>query len=210
MKNVDILNYLHSISINLTLDNVVITIVLAMLVGFIAFIAYKVVNFLVCRRFKIVNMNINIANIGNVSIETNKNIENVAHKAWIEIMTRKVGLLFEEDKDVIVEVYNSWYALFGIIRDLLKDIEPRKKDKDMEILEDILVKTLNYGLRPHLTRWQAKYRRWYEKEIKDDKNKNLSPQEIQKNYDKYDELVLDLKQTNKQMVQFAEELKKLF
>lgn len=63
-------------------------------------------------------------------------------------MTRKVGLLFEEDKDVIVEVYNSWYSLFGIIRDLLKEIEPRKKDKDLEKLENILVKTLNYGLKP--------------------------------------------------------------
>lgn len=206
----DILNYLHSISINLTLDNVVITIGLVILVCFIAFIIYKALKMLVGRKFKIVNMNINIANIGNVSIETNKNIEKVAHKAWIEIMTRKVGLLFEEDKDVIVEVYNSWYALFGIIRELLKDIEPKKKDKNMEILEDILIKTLNYGLRPHLTRWQAKYRRWYEQAIKEDDNKKLSPQEIQKNYDEYDELVFDLKQTNKQMVQFAEELKKLF
>ena len=206
----DILNYLHSISINLTLDNVVITIGLVILVCFIALIIYKALKMLVGRKFKIVNMNINIANIGNVSVETNKNIEKVAHKAWIEIMTRKVGLLFEEDKDVIVEVYNSWYALFGIIRELLKDIEPKKKDKNMEILEDILIKTLNYGLRPHLTRWQAKYRRWYEQAIKEDDNKKLSPQEIQKNYDEYDELVFDLKQTNKQMVQFAEELKKLF
>ena len=97
-------------------------------------------------------------------------------------MTRKVGLLFEEDKDVIVEVYNSWYSLFGIIRDLLKEIEPRKKDKDLEKLENILVKTLNYGLRPHLTNWQAKYRRWYNQEIEKDTNNQLSPQEIQKKY----------------------------
>src|SRR5699024_12613866 len=101
-------------------------------------------------------MNINIANIGSVSIEKNRDISKIAHKAWVEIMTRKVGLLFEEDKDVIVEVYNSWYALFGIIRELLKEIEPRKKDTEIEKLEDILIKTLNYGLRPHLTNWQAK------------------------------------------------------
>ena len=31
-----------------------------------------------------------------------------------------------------------------------------------------------------------------------------------KKYKKYDELICDLKETNKQMVQFAEELKKLF
>lgn len=154
-------------------------------------------------------MNINIANIGSVSIEKNRDISKIAHKAWVEIMTRKVGLLFEEDKDVIVEVYNSWYALFGIIRELLKEIEPREKDTEIEKLEDILIKTLNYGLRPHLTKWQAKFRRWYEQEIGIEENQKLSPQEIQKKYDKYDELVEDLKKTNKQMVQFAEELKKL-
>ena len=124
-------------------------------------------------------------------------------------MTRKVGLLFEEDKDVIVEVYNSWYSLFGIIRDLLKEIEPRKKDKDLEKLENILIKTLNFGLRPHLTKWQAKYRRWYNQEIEKEVNSQLSPQEIQKKYKRYNELITDLKETNKQMVQFAEELKKL-
>ena len=124
-------------------------------------------------------------------------------------MTRKVGLLFEEDKDVIVEVYNSWYSLFGIIRDLLKKIEPRKKDKDLEKLENILIKTLNFGLRPHLTKWQAKYRRWYNQEIEKEVNSQLSPQEIQKKYKRYNELITDLKETNKQMVQFAEELKKL-
>lgn len=206
----DILNYLHSISINLTLDNIVITILLGVLICFIVFIIYKTVKLIIVRKFKVVNMNINIANIGNISIETNKEVEKLAHKAWIEIMTRKVGLLFEEDKDVIVEVYNSWYNLFGIIRELLKDIEPRKKDKDIEKLEDILVKTLNYGLRPHLTKWQAKYRRWYEQAIKDENNNDLSPQEIQKRYNEYDKLVLDLKQTNRQMVQFADELKKLY
>ena len=130
-------------------------------------------------------MNISIANIGNISIEKNKDISRIAHKAWVEIMTRKVGLLFEEDKDVIVEVYNSWYSLFGIIRDLLKEIEPRKKDKDLEKLENILIKTLNFGLRPHLTKWQAKYRRWYNQEIEKEVNSQLSPQEIQKKYKRY-------------------------
>ena len=205
----DILNYLHSISITVTLDNVIVGIGLIVFVIVLVYMIYKLLKYFFRKRYKIVDMNISIANIGNISIEKNKDISKIAHKAWVEIMTRKVGLLFEEDKDVIVEVYNSWYSLFGIIRDLLKEIEPRKKDKDLEKLENILVKTLNYGLRPHLTKWQAKYRRWYNQEIEKDTNNQLSPQEIQKKYKKYDELIADLKETNKQMVQFAEELKKL-
>lgn len=205
----DILNYLHSISITVTLDNVIVGIGLIVFVIVLVYMIYKLLKYFFRKRYKIVDMNISIANIGNISIEKNKDISKIAHKAWVEIMTRKVGLLFEEDKDVIVEVYNSWYSLFGIIRDLLKEIEHRKKDKDLEKLENILVKTLNYGLRPHLTKWQAKYRRWYNQEIEKDTNNQLSPQEIQKKYKKYDELIADLKETNKQMVQFAEELKKL-
>lgn len=205
----DILNYLHSISITVTLDNVIVGIGLIVFLIVLVYMIYKSLKYFFEKRYKIVDMNISIANIGNISIEKNKDISKIAHKAWVEIMTRKVGLLFEEDKDVIVEVYNSWYSLFGIIRDLLKEIEPRKKDKELEKLENILVKTLNYGLRPHLTKWQAKYRRWYNQEIEKDTNNQLSPQEIQKKYKKYYELIADLKETNKQMVQFAEELKKL-
>lgn len=205
----DILKYLNSISITVTLDNIIVASILIILIVIVIYFIYGTIKFFLKKKFKIVTMNINIANIGSVSIEKNRDISKIAHKAWVEIMTRKVGLLFEEDKDVIVEVYNSWYALFGIIRELLKEIEPRKKDTEIEKLEDILIKTLNYGLRPHLTKWQAKFRRWYEQEIGIEENQKLSPQEIQRKYDKYDELVEDLKKTNKQMVQFAEELKKL-
>lgn len=196
----DILNYLHSISINITLDNIIVVVILIVLIVLVAYIIYKVIRKIFIRKFKVVDMNINIVNIGNISIEKNKDVSKIAHKAWGEIMTRKVGLVFEEDKDVIVEVYNFWYALFGIIRELLKEIEPRKKDTDIEKLEIVLIKTLNYGLRPHLTKWQAKYRRWYEQEIGKDINNQLSSQEIQKKYNKYDELITDLKETNKQMV----------
>lgn len=205
----DILNFLQSFSINISLDNVFIGMLIVLSFIILVCFLYKLILKILRKKFKIVDMNINIANIGNVNIELNKDISKIAHKAWIEIMTRKVGLVFEEDKDVIVEVYNSWYVLFGIIRELLKEIEPKKKDKNMQVLEDILIKVLNDGLRPHLTKWQAKFRRWYDKEIQNTNNIELSPQEIQKKYDKYDELILDLKEVNRQMVQFAGELKKL-
>lgn len=203
----DILNYLHSISISITLDNALIVTIGIIIIVLAVLGIYKIIRKIYRKNIKVVNMNISIAKIGTVCIEVNKDISKIAHKAWIEIMTRKVGLIFEEDKDVIVEVYNSWYSLFGIIRELLKDIEPRKKDVNMEKLEEILIKTLNEGLRPHLTKWQAKFRKWYEYET--GKNENISPQEIQRKYDQYNELVDDLKNTNKQMVEFARELKKL-
>ena len=35
---------------------------------------------------------------------------------------------------------------------------------DAPVLADVLVKALNDGLRPHLTQWQARFRRWWEEE----------------------------------------------
>lgn len=201
----DILNFLHTHSIYISLDNLIVGIILL-------FLLYKIICFirkLICRKVKIVNLNLSIANIGSVSIEVNKEVTKIAHKTWIEIMTRKVGIGFEEDKDVIVEVYNSWYKLFSIIRGLLKEINPNRSNKDVEKLENILIKALNDGLRPHLTKWQAKFRKWYDNELTKVPNIDLTPQEIQKQYSEYSELINDLKNTNAKMVQFANELKKL-
>lgn len=201
----DILNFLHTKSLCITVDNLLVGVIL---IFFILEVLKLLISFLK-KKVKIVNLNIDIGNIGSMTIEINRDVSRIAHKTWVEIMTRKVGLAFEEDKDVIIEVYNSWYKLFEIVRELLKDIEPNKKDTNVEKLENILIKTLNEGLRPHLTQWQAKFRRWYDDEIKKEANNNIAPQEIQKRYNEYNNLIIDLKETNEKMVQFAQELKKL-
>ena len=135
----------------------------------------------------------------------------VAHQAWVEIKSRKVGLPFEEGFDIIVEVYNSWYQLFGVLRDLAKSIPADKLHdcEDTRNLVALLMRALNEGLRPHLTKWQAKFRRWYDAALTDSDNKDKPPQEIQRLYAKYDELVDDLRKVNGEFVQFADSLEKI-
>lgn len=132
----------------------------------------------------------------------------VAHQAWIEIKSRKVGLPFEEGLDVIVEVYNSWYQVFGVLRDLAKSIPADRLEHcdDTRNVVALLMKALNEGLRPHLTRWQAKFRRWYDAELANEQNKGKSPQDIQKQYPQYGELVADLRKVNDEFVRFADSL----
>jgi hypothetical protein len=132
----------------------------------------------------------------------------VAHQAWVEIKSRKVGLPFEEECDVLVEVYNSWYQLFGVLRDLAKSIPAdRLQDcEDTRNVVEILMRALNEGLRPHLGRWQAKFRRWYEAELAKDENKGKSPQEIQRKYLQYADLISDLRKVNEEFVRFADSL----
>ncbi len=144
-----------------------------------------------------------------VTIKPNHEVLKIAHQAWTELITRKVGLEFDENHDVIVEVYDSWYAVFKEIRTLIKSVPAQKlrESSDAQKLSEVLIDTLNKGLRPHLTQWQARFRRWYAVELA--KQPDLSPQEIQKHFVEYAELVTDLKKVNHQMIQFAEELRKI-
>lgn len=200
----EILSKLSSISIKISFDNILVGI---FILYAIYVIGKKIVRY-INGKYEIVNLNIGIAQIGSIEIKKTKNVKKLAHKAWVEIMTRKAGIPFDEKNDVIVEVYDSWYALFKALRNILEDVEP-ERDESVLQLEEILLKILNDGMRPHLTRWQAKYRRWYNKELDKKENENLPPQEIQKKYKEYTELVEDMMNTNKLLAQFAKELRKL-
>ena len=65
----------------------------------------------------------------------------------------------------------------------------------------------NDGLRPHLNRWQARFRNWYE--ANSDKLKQKSPQDLQKQFPEFNELISDMLQINSQLIAYANELKKL-
>ncbi len=135
-----------------------------------------------------------------------QNIE-IAHKIYIELITRKAAIEIEEEKDVIVEVYNSWYSLFQTTRNELKSIEGKllvENNTSQEIVR-LLTDILNEGLRPHLTEFQARFRKWYNEKL--EKGDTRSPQEIQSAFDDYDALMSSIKDVNKLLIQYANNLK---
>ena len=144
--------------------------------------------------------------IGNsrITLKLCKKDQEIAYKLWVELSTRKIGLPYDEDNDVIVEVYDSWYAFFKIARDLLKEI-PGERLADSRELVELTQRVLNDGLRPHLTRWQAKCRKWDKVACE----KEGTPQEIQKGYPEYAELIDDLKKTNQTMINYRELMYKI-
>jgi hypothetical protein len=161
------------------------------------------------RHYEIVEAELNIANIGKVKLQPNDEIVRVAYQAWIELSTRKIGLAFDENHDVISEIYSSWYETFGRLRDLAKTIPARhiQTSEDTRNLVDLMIRVLNDGLRPHLTKWQAKFRRWYEAESKNDEHASLSPQEIQRLFPEYKALVGDLVTVQAQIVEYRDFLR---
>ncbi len=153
--------------------------------------------------------------LGGAEVEYNivRNYQNIeiAHRIYIELITRKAGIEIEEDKDVIIEIYNSWYALFQKTREGLKSINGQllKDNNTSQELVRLLTDILNKGLRPHLTQYQAKFRKWYNEQLELDKNQGKSPQEIQKGFSEYDNLIKSMKDVNRILINYLEQLKKV-
>ena len=68
---------------------------------------------------------------------------------------------------------------------------------------------MNKGLRPHLTKWQKKYKKWYTQTSNTQEYKDKDPQDIQKHFPEFDDLVKDMKSVNHGLMKYAEELKKI-
>lgn len=145
-----------------------------------------------------------------INYEVKRNYQNleIAHKIYVELITRKAAIPFDEENDVIYEVYDSWYSLFRVIRKEMKNIsgETLFHHEESDDLVKMASDILNKGLRPHLTKNQAKFRKWYENELTN--NTHESPQDIQKRYPQYKEILSDMKRVNEYLIQYAKQLKK--
>ncbi len=163
------------------------------------------------QKLNIYDMEVEISGSPKASFKVQRNDENlfIANRIYIELTTRKAAIPIDEENDVIEEVYDSWYKLFGLIRDEIKTLPGRYlKSHDPTIaLIGLTTKILNEGLRPHLTEHQAKFRKWYEQEKA--KNESISPQELQRRYPDYVNLIASMKQVNQTLIQYSNELNKL-
>ena len=147
--------------------------------------------------------------LGNQKIKVKPNLvdKQIAYKIWVELSTRKIGIPIDLENDVVSEIYDSWYSFFGVTRELIKEVPvSRVSRSDTDKIIRLSIEVLNVGVRPHLTTWQARFRRWYEKECLSSSNDHLSPQEIQKSFPQYEELSSDLERINKNLIKYREKL----
>ncbi len=181
-------------------------IIIFLAVAFLCAQIYRIVNQHINRKSIIIDeFNLGIGN-SNVKFKYDRKDQEIAYKLWVELSTRKIGIMFDQEHDVIAEVYNSWYEFFKIARELLKNIPASRLPYSHDLIE-LTEKVLNKGLRPHLTMWQAKYRKWYTKEL--DTNTEDTPQELQRKYPYYDELVSDLIETNKRIIEYKKLMRRI-
>lgn len=61
------------------------------------------------RAFEIESAEFGFGN-GKISLKPNEVDQQIAYAIWVELSTRKIGLSIDPEKDVIYEVYDSWFS----------------------------------------------------------------------------------------------------
>lgn len=144
--------------------------------------------------------------IGNqrIKLRPNRNSVQVAYRLWVELSTRKVGLKIDLEHDIIVDIYDSWYAFFKVTRDLLKEIPSHRLSTDPATTKvvQVAIQVLNESMRPHLTDWQGRYRRWHSREAASEACLEMDPQLIQTRYPRYAQLSADLLRVNEHLIAY--------
>lgn len=145
-----------------------------------------------------------------VKLRPNYADRQLAFAIWVELSTRKVGLPIDLKHDVIVEVYDSWHDFFSITRELIKNIPVSRMNRDStRKVVNLSIELLNEGLRPHLTRWQARFRRWYNRQLTIEEFNDLAPQDIQQKFAAFAELETDLLILNKKLIAYRKKMHEL-
>ncbi|MBL8024811.1 MAG: hypothetical protein JNL74_00275 [Fibrobacteres bacterium] len=176
------------------------------------FIVGLIIKRRVFNKYKIIPVKVILGKDAKIECMIERNEENVfiAHRIYIELVTRKAALEIDPEHDMIVEIYDSWYKLFGIIRDEIKEVPGRYllNIATTSQLTKLTIDILNKGLRPHLTEYQAEFRKWYSEELK--KDNASAPQLTQRQYPRYKELIADMVKVNAVLKSYAEQLREIF
>lgn len=161
------------------------------------------------------NFEINEAEIGigksKIKVRPNYEDMQIAYKLYVELTTRKIGLKIDFDDDFLIEVYNSWYEFFKVTREHIKDIPAHKirRSKTTRAIVHVAIEVLNEGLRPHLTKWQSRFRSWYERESANEDFAKLNPQDIQKSFPDYEKLISEMESVNNRLIEYRNVMKRL-
>jgi hypothetical protein len=147
---------------------------------------------------------------GKVKFRPNLTDRQVAYAIWVELSTRKIGLEIDLKDDVVSEIYDSWYQFFGVTRDLLKTVPvQRVSDPSTRKIIHLSISILNEGLRPHLTTWQARFRRWFDRQMIDDKRAIDPPQLVQAEFPAFADMTKDLLEVNRKLIAYRQNMKRL-
>ncbi|PJA26333.1 MAG: hypothetical protein CO189_11290 [candidate division Zixibacteria bacterium CG_4_9_14_3_um_filter_46_8] len=162
--------------------------------------------FIVNKRYKKSKITLNIPfGLGNIVYDASDQDRVLAWKMYVQLKTRKAALLFDETHDIISQVYDSLHEIFPLTRDILSECCPHYLETQKSI-SDFVLRVLNDGIRPHLTQWHPLFRTWWERALISAENLEKAPQDLQREFPQYQDLVADLKKMNNELIKYAEDL----
>jgi len=142
--------------------------------------------------------------LGSVTYDISDAERVAAWQLYVQLKTRKAALPFDMNDDLVVEVLDSLYELVIITRELLLGLPVRTSES--HALSDMMLRVLNDGLRPYLTKWQADFRRWWEFEVQNPAHRDQRPQTVQKAYPHFDQLIQEMMEMNQHLDEYANDL----
>lgn len=165
--------------------------------------------FFLRRRVTLQSVSLNLPfGLGSATFAASSTDRAIAWSTYVHLQTRKAALPFDDEHDVVAEVFDSLYELFPVIRDLLTQLPVSELERS-DGIADVLLRVQNDGLRPILTKWQASFRRWWKHALDDPEHADRAPQAIQRDFPGYDDLVADIRVMNAELSKYSDELVKL-
>jgi hypothetical protein len=70
-----------------------------------------------------------------IHVKRTNEVIRIAHAAWTEVVTRKAAIPYDPADDLIVEIYDSWYALFTELRALTRSVPAEQLRRSQDARE---------------------------------------------------------------------------
>lgn len=134
-----------------------------------------------------------------------KNDRAVAWKIYSQLNSRVAAVEFNPDYDSALNVHQSLYKMFEIIRDEVANIPLEKIQRDdSDDTVKFYLAIMNDGLRPHLSKWHIPLSKWVENEQKNHPERSIL--EIERQFPQRKELLDSLKAMNERMQVYSTKL----
>ena len=191
---------LIDVSLSLELSTLIISLILFLALGLVL-----IISLIKKRKIEVDCMDIGLTGLI-FHISNDKSVRQIAFKIWVEINTRVIGVKIDLGNDIIRSIHESYYSFFKATRLLIEDI-PAGKIKDSSELITLTIAFLNEVMRPYLTKWGVRFNEWYDS--LDKNGSSLSPQELQKTFNRYEELTGDLLELNSKVINYSNKLESI-
>jgi len=101
-------------------------------------------------------------NLGPLEFEANEARQRAAWSLYVELTTRIAIQSLDPDQGLLREALNSLYSLFGLTRQILREVGPEVADGPNSF-GPIAIEVLNKGLRPFTAKWHPRLQSYEQK-----------------------------------------------